>query len=178
MKTPFVSKFHPEMNPFLTRLEKALENLPNNPKPACEGFFITEFDFQALTLTTEKIGYVPREKQEKYFKFSLKKVIQTLHFGKIRSKDFEDDKLEQYPGAIKVENDCAGVSAHESMVDEAISLIWQTIKDVFILHDSEPSAMHNRNFWQVFRSVAQVNQQRLAPDNIWVIPLSELLVSE
>ncbi len=153
------------------RLEIALKNLPDNPKPQCKGFYLAYYYKYGDTLTVEKIGDVPVEKQMKYFQFAVKKVMQTLSFGKIRSKEFENDTLEQYPGAITLINGCAGVSGHESMIDEAISTLW-----LIAIHNS--GSMSNFNNWEVFLETARIIGESVAPDNKFIPIIAKLMTEQ
>lgn len=166
MQITFESALHSNMNEFLMRLEVALGNLPNNPKPECKGFYLAYYDREKLTV--EKIGDVPAEKEFKYLKFAVKKVMQTLEFKKIRSKEFADDALGQYPGAIALTNGCAGVSGHESMVDEAISALW-------LIYINSVWSIQKENHWEVFLETARIIEATTASDNKWISIIAELI---
>ncbi len=185
MKINFISELlHPEMNHFLWRLQYALENLPNNPKPSCEGFYLAYYNPWKSTLVTEKFGYVPQDKDFKYMHFAGKKVTQTLLFGAKRSKDFENNDLEQYPGAITMnglDSDlifCAGVSGHDSMVDEAISALWLVAKQ-FMAENFRSGMLishSNDKFFFYLKERAEEMQKRVAPDNSWIVPIAEIMM--
>ncbi|MFZ4648811.1 MAG: hypothetical protein ACOYMB_04275 [Patescibacteria group bacterium] len=172
MKKAFVSVMNPKMNGFLSILEKALEQLPNNPKPICEGFYLTEHDCTENITIIEEIGYVPKEKDSKYRHFSAKKVTQTLFFQKMRSKEFENEELEQYPGAVKYRNWCVGVSGHESMIDEAISTLWAIAKTVREGKWSEDFSIRD---YGVIKEMAELFQLNYAPDNQWITIIVRLM---
>lgn len=163
----FKSQFHPEMNEFLFLLQEALDRLPNNPKPQCKGFYLCDYDASSDALTVERIGDVPIEKYKKYFKFAMKKVTQTLEFGAVRSKEFENDKLEQYPGGVSFANGATGISGHESMIDEAGSILWRIHKINAITRDL--------NYWITFPDRVNNMNDSIAPDNKWVMILANLI---
>lgn len=161
------------MDPFWERLQKVLENLPGNPKPTCEGFFFAWYSFPLKRMIVEQIGIVPSDKKFKYLHFATKKVTQTLLFGKTRSKEFENNDLEQYPGGIKLYDGCAGTSGHESMVDEAISTLF-LIAEYFTTRYS-PRFIEQKEFWVKLNDFAQENQKMHAPDNKWIGIIAELM---
>lgn len=173
----FYSILHPQMNIFLQRLEVALEQMPNNPKPQCKGFYLTFFNKETNYLTTEKIGIVPTEKNDKYFRFSLKKVLQTMEKGETLSRNFENDKLEQYPGAVNFQLGCTGISGHESMVDEAGSALWPI---AFNLQQN-----YGNDFFQnmkksepIFMSFVESVSRSVTIDNPWVMTLGGLIAKQ
>lgn len=177
--TNFFSKQYPEMNHFLSYLEKALENLPDNPKPACQGFYLAYYNPKKNKLVAEKIGTVPVEKEFKYLNFACKKATQTLLLNAVRSKDFENNDLEQYPGAFVIKTPagpfCAGVSGHESMIDEAISALWLIAKKI----ESESVSTHvtgsTRMFYSQLRIEAERAQRESASDNKWISVIAGLM---
>ncbi len=171
------SSIYPEMNPFLLLLGQVLKNLPNNPKPACAGFCLTYFDYIKETIVSERIGNVPPEKEYKYFFLSTKKVTQTLLLGKNRSKDFQNKKLEQYPGAIRLFDNCAGVSGHDSMVDEATAALWLIVIN-YLFSAKTIKPMEEEEFWTKVASTAKFVQTSVAPDNNWIYIMGEMLKNE
>ncbi|MFA6523929.1 MAG: hypothetical protein WC264_01255 [Candidatus Paceibacterota bacterium] len=182
MNNKFSSKAHPLMNSFLVYLQQALENLPNNPKPMCEGFYLAYYNPKKNTLITEKIGTVPAEKDFKYLHFACKKVTQTLQKNAIRSKNFENNDLEQYPGAFAIKTPsgtfCAGVSGHESMVDEAISILWLIAKKL-ISNENKDSNIELFVVSNMFRSLIKYEayriQKEFVPDNKWISVIASLI---
>ncbi|KKQ35537.1 MAG: hypothetical protein US50_C0012G0002 [Candidatus Nomurabacteria bacterium GW2011_GWB1_37_5] len=171
MDNTFESKVHLKMNWFLGRLKNALKNLPDNPKPSCTGFYLCDYDHDTGLLIAEQIGIIPEEKKAKYFQFAIKKVMQTLSFGKTRSKEFENNALEQYPGAIKLYLNCAGVSGHDSMVDEAISVLWLITKELQgRVYDDD-----NYEFWLEVFGISLNIQKELVPDNKWISIIAKLI---
>jgi hypothetical protein len=181
MTTKFVSKLHPEMNPFLSRLQNVLENLPENPKPSCEGFYLSYFNSKKGTLVSEKIGMIPDEKEFKYLHFACKKVTQTLREGATRSKQFENNDLEQYPGAFAIDTSsgtfCAGVSGYESMIDEAISALWLIAKKIISEHDGSVADdfTYKPEFFHKIKFEAKEIQDMYAPDNKWISIIADLM---
>jgi len=167
------------MNPFLFILEYALENLPNNPKSACKGFYLAYYNPKKNTLVAEKIGIVPAEKDLKYLNLACKKVTQTLLNNSVRSKDFENNDLEQYPGAFAINTPsgtfCAGVSGHDSMVDEAISILWLLAKKIISENSSIPVFTGSQEFCSLLRAEAYCMQETMAPDNKWIGMIAELI---
>lgn len=157
------------MDEFLRRLEIALSNLPGNPKPSCKGFYLSDTEMGEAGLVTEKIGIVPAEKDEKYLQFSKKKVLQTIEFKAIRSKEFEDYVKEQYPGAIQWEYGCTGVSGHDALVDEAISALWR-IHRSFIRDFGTPT------LFSTFSRKAAQFENKYTPDNTWVSLIAERMI--
>ncbi len=166
----YVSKSFPEMNEFLRRLEIALQDLPGNPKPSCTGFYLSYFDKDKEFLSTEKIGFVSVEKDEKYWSFAIKKVIQTLYYKKTRSKDFENSDKEQYPGGIQLESGCAGVSGHDSLVDEAIALLW-------LIHCEFIRDCGLKNQFGTLLKHAYQLENTIAPDNTWIAFIAERMIN-
>ena len=183
MKTVFISREYPLMNSFLSRLQFALENLPDNPKPQCEGFYLCFFDPKGQKMTNERIGYVPPEKEEKYCHLAFKKAYDTFYFKTTRSKDFADDDLERYAGGFRFRTSLekslyTGTSAHESMVDEAISALWplgMTILDEYEDKDFVDVYASSDLFFQKIAIEASQLQEDLLPDNKWVKIISELM---
>ncbi len=190
-----ISKVHPEMNNFFLRLERALQNLPNNPKPECKGFYLAFYDGQTGITTCEPLGFIPEEKRFKYNYFAQKKCAQTLYLNKRRSKAFAKDKLEQYAGGIRCdyvpankENvvkgkiiDCAGVSGHESMVDEAIAALFIIARRINIIHSDGSTGstfMETSIFANHLLTMANVQRNGIAPDNHWITIIAELIVEQ
>lgn len=175
----FKSEFQPGMNFFLERLQIALENLPDNPKPDCKGFYLCEYLGYNRSIRTEKIGTIPISKNAKYLHFSTKKVTQTIFFDKQRSAEFENNALEQYRGAIKLDEDCTGVSGHDSWIDEAISGLWLITK--YFLHRKWNLGMIEREpqkFWNKFKEAAREFSENDAPDNKWIVIIADLMAEQ
>lgn len=183
MKNNFVSKHHPLMNPFLLRLQKALENLPNNPKPSCEGFYLADWDSKEEVLIVEKFGDVPHEKDYKYLHFAAKKATQVLYLKKYRSLEFANDSLEQYPGGVIIGSglNSSGTSGHESMVDEAISFLWSIARRLIKRYDGLESLdviCKSRPFFYQILSDAEIIHEELAPDNQWIVKIASMMTED
>ncbi len=161
------------LDPFWERLQKALENLPGNPKPDCKGFYFAWYCHKTNKMVCEKIGFIHPDKKFKYMHFSSKKVTQTLLFKKIRSKEFENNELEQYPGGIDILNGCAGTSGHDSMIDEAISVLF-LIADSFVALYGYPF-LNTEEFYEKLNKTAIKIEERYAPDNRWISFISTLM---
>jgi len=184
MNGSLISKNDPMMNSFLFHLKYALENVLNNPKPLCEGFYLAYYDEKKDSTTIEKIGVVPEDKKSKYRHFASKKVTQTLLFGANRSKDFEDNNLEQYPGAIKLHDRyekliaCAGVSGHDSMIDEAISALWLLGKRILDEErDCNNAYASSPRFFGKLKYEAVQFQAQYALDNQWIVEIVEIMAN-
>ncbi len=179
MRVAFESKQFPLLNDFLFRLQGVLKNIPNNPKSSCEGFYLTDYDSERGGLISEKIGFVPAEKDSKYLYLSSKKVAQTLYLGKNRSKDFENTDLEQYPGGIifRYTPDVfgAGVSGHDSMIDEAIAILWSIVRRLIKLNGFDQSFATKIKFYRLVVMEARQVQATLTPDNEWVVIIAEYI---
>ena len=179
MTVNFKSELHPEMNSFLVRLQKALENLPNNPKPECEGFYLAYYNALKNTLTVEKIGIVSVIKEFKYLQFACKKLTQTLFFGAMRSKEFENNDLEQYPGSFIINTEFGpfgvAVSGHDSMIDEAISVLWLIAKRI-IEQNLKHKGYRIEDFLYDISIEAKRIQKEFAPDNEWISKISIQMV--
>lgn len=193
MKTTFFSTIHPEMNLFWARLERALKDLPNNPKPSCEGFYVCDYNFLSNILNTEKIGVVPVMKEDKYRYFASKKVAETLYREKMLSRNFAEnnedlerftgafclwlnsppnfgtgeyrnDALEMSPGSLSLGIRCVGISGHDSMVDEAIAVLFLA---AFGQRDN-PLPFEHPNFWNyLYLKVLDFSKKNI-PDNKWI----------
>lgn len=183
MKKFFISKEHPLMNPFLSRLKFALANLPNNPKPECAGFYLCFFDPQKGKMTNERIGDVLHEKETKYSRLAFKKAFDTFYFKTTRSKDFADDDLERYAGGFRLKKDSGedlyvGVSGHESMIDEAISALWLLGKNLLDEYEDKGFVdiyASSDLFFQKIAIEANQLQNDFLPDNKWIKIISELM---
>lgn len=179
MKKDFVSKQHPLMNPFLQHLQTVLESLINNPKPECEGFYLAYFNPRKNLLIAEKIGFVPLEKEYKYLCIACKKATQTIYLKKIRSKEFENDKLEQYQGGFVIYTldgpFSAGVSGHDSAIDEAISILWLIAKKIIRESDATYAFVASRKFYTLIKHEATNIQSEYAPDNKWINIIAEMM---
>lgn len=179
METDFISRRQPLMNNFLFQLEQTLANLPNNPKPTCKGFYLADYDPTTKELLVEKVGSVPPEKDLKYLHYATKKVTQTLLFGATRSKEFENNDLEQYPGGFALKTSLGtygtGVSGHESMIDEAISVLWQVAKKIIRESDASNAFVASKRFYSKITSEAEEIQRTLAPDNKWIAIIAKMM---
>jgi len=187
MTVKFESKLHPEINPFLARLQKALENLPNNPKPECEGFYLANYDSKNDTLTNEKIGSVPSEKKSKYRHFASKKVTLTLLYKVARSKEIENGGFEEtcpqgsFTFFAESEISCTGVSGHTSPIDEAISVLHELVKNLIRHHESSPREtettdyVDSKVFYEELHFEAKKAQEICAPENGWISALAFIM---
>ena len=119
----FFSHKHKRSNTFWENLQQALTDLPGDPKPACEGFYFADYN-EITGFTLEMIGEIPVEKRPKYMYFASKKVLQCMYLNAERSQEFADETKEQYPGGVNIKGYAAGVSGHDSLIDEAISVLW------------------------------------------------------
>lgn len=184
----FKSVSYPEMNYFWERLQKALDNNVDNPKPSCEGFYLAYWNPKKCKMVVEKIGIVPKEKEYKYLNFAAKKLSQTLQFGAVRSKEFEDNEKEQYPGSFTITTDDgifgAAVSGHDSAIDEAISCLWlagkQILSELAVTSSKEgKKAMmafaDSDFFFELIQKRSFELKQIFAPDNEWIVTLGASL---
>ena len=169
------SKVRPSMNIFFERLRLALQNLPNNPKPECGGFCLAFYKEDTGVTTCESLGFIPDDKKFKYNYYAQKKCAQTLFLKKNRSKEFEHKNLEQFPGGIKIGKDCAGVSGHDSMVDEAIAAVF-----IFAYNFQQvygESALKSEHFSKYLLQKALVLKSAM-PDNQWPGIIVELIAAQ
>lgn len=168
---------------FWERLLLALENLPDNPKPNCKGFYSAEYCKVNKIMTVEKIGFVPAEKDFKYLHLAAKKATQTLLFGKVRSKEFENSDLEQYAGGVNIYEGSNGTSGHDAIIDEAISAIRLTTIHLFKEEGWElgPSDFIDNTFTETSFFLhllvikAGATMDKFMPDNKWVIKIALLM---
>ena len=178
-----VSKIHPEMNNFFLRLEKALNVLPDNPKPQCEGFFIAYYDNITGITTCEPLGEIPSEKWFKYNYFAQKKCAQVQYLNKMnrkyyRSADFaeNDEALELFPGGVKIGDDSSGTSGHHSKVDEAISALRLLATPLQRIHGS--TYLNSSIFGSQLQIHAHDFRKRFAQDNNFIAVLSNLIAMQ
>ena len=187
MAVKFESKVHPEMNPFFSRLQKALENLPNNPKPECKGFCLADYNSYNDILTNEKIGLVPDEKKSKYRHLASKKVTLTLLYNVSRSKEIEDGNFEETcpQGSFNLFSrsrfSCTGVSAHVSPIDEAISMLHELAKVLIRKHVSSISTVeivdyvNSDAFYQSLLFETLRAQKLYSLEHEWAAIIAELM---
>jgi ribosomal protein L29 len=173
----FVSIYHPEMNYFFLRLQKALGNLPENPRPECEGFYFADFDPQK-GLTAEEIGEAVAEKKSKYLHFACKKATEVLRYKAKRSKEFADDKAERYAGSFASSYGCTGISGHDSMIDEAIAVLCEATKHVIRVNDSTNAFLASDEFFRSLRAIALTWSENYVPDNKWVDIIANLMADQ
>lgn len=180
---PLISKVHPELNNFFQRLEKALNNLPDNPKPQCEGFFNAYYYNSTGITTCEPFGEIPPEKWFKYNYFAQKKCAQVQYLNKknakcYRSKDFamDDETLELFTGGVKMADDSSGTSGHDSMIDEAISAQRLIASTLQLIHG--PIFLTSHEFGIRLQSHSRDFRKRFAPDNKWVSIIADLIADQ
>ena len=167
----FFSRKHPQTNPFWENLQQAITDLPNDPKPDCEGFYFANWNMETKELTTEAIGIIPENKLLKYLYFATKKVMQTVLFGRTRSAEFKNENLDQYIGGVCICGHAAGVSGHDSLIDEAIAILWLYFhkSDLWQITDPDP--------WKQMLLNAQTFQNEQAKDNVWITIIGERMLN-
>lgn len=154
---------------FALRADIALGEIPNNPKPRCEGFYLTWKTDDGLT--TERVGYVPIENQSKYFSLSRKKVLDMRSFGVNRSKDCANPEFQRYQGGIIFCEKPAGVSAHIPEIDEAFALLWLICQKTARTEDPKTAI-----FWEDFVSLAEIEGNSIS-DNPWISVIANLMAN-
>ena len=165
----FYSTKQPRTKTFWENMQQALTDLPGDPKPECEGFYIATYD-EFIGLTLEAIGYIPEEKKNKYMYFATKKVLQCMYKNATHSQEFADEKLDQFPGGVFIDEFGAGVSGHDPLIDEAIAVLW--------LFSNQPtlSKVQHENPWQQLYDDAMDWQRKHAYDNPWIEIIAKRMV--
>ncbi len=175
----FTEKF---LDAFNAKVLLALKNLPNNPKPQCEGFIVHDIvkykNSINLIENTFQVGIVPNEKRTKYQYFANKKAMETRYRRTPLSRNFAeaDVEKERYPGGIFRDMDdiekAIGVSGHDSMVDEALALIYHYAENAFChVTQKEWNVSFSQNF------LARIEQLERATDNPYTLPLARLIAA-
>ena len=168
--TRFYSRKHPVTNTFWENVQQALTDLPGDPKPACKGFYFAEYD-PLNGLSIEAIGEIPEDKKFKYMYFATKKVLQTLYKGTSRSQEFMNKKMDQYIGGVIINGYGAGISGHDSLIDEALSVLW--------LHANKPqlSIIQHENPWEQMCLNAMEWQRTQAYKNPWIEIIGKRMIN-
>ncbi len=176
----YKSDFYPIMNPVLHKLnQEVIEKLPNNPSHLEQGFVLCYYNHKTKTMTTESFGNIPIDKFFSHVEVATTKVTHTLSRMKKTSdqvmKGIGGDYLEA--GAIKIHEDCAGVSGHgivyEPLVCEAISVFWLIARDLY--HQCGPNASQEIGFWNRLTKQAIHIQTELSPQNRFISEMAELI---
>lgn len=178
--TTFKSGKYPEMDPFLRRLEVALNRITYpHPRPCCDAFAIAIHDrdlpFQYMI---EEIGIIPPEKKWKYKYIAINEMMHVLFSGILRSKEIADESIERFQSGIKFGDKIAGVaSAHDRRVDEAIALLY--LIALSILEAQRYNLLGNQalpdDFWVEIREIAYDLNLKNFPDNRRITELADLL---
>jgi len=193
--TLFISALYPEMNPFLRRLELALNNLPNDPKPNwCGGFMLayydstrgfmgSDFEFHPQITSIEQIGTIPQEKRDKYRFYAGIKCCGVLYKGVSKSDGFwyyddcESNQPLQMPrDGVEIKGDATGVSAHHSMVDEAIGILWDTSRKLY-REVKTPQPFQHDEFFKHIKITANEVTKSYYEDNTWVDVIANLMIN-
>jgi hypothetical protein len=179
---------------FVDKMWKIIQDLSDNPKPECTGFYLTHYDYDECISEQVLFYEVPKEKVYKYLYFSNKKTYQPMHEGVLLSRDIADEKLDQYPGGVNIApcdvlhlmniGGSVGISGHESMVDEAMSaLILAAKNSLWKIRRarSHCTNLFKKEFWIQFeKELNTINAT--VPNNPWIwkigVPLCSLAPSE
>ncbi len=170
------------LNALNAKILAALLAMKNNPKPSCEGFYVCHYSQSKSkkgkdpVIILFKVGVVPEEKQSKYQYFATKKAMESLYKRSQLSRNFAEDDIdkERYPGGIfrNLQSflKAIGVSGHDSMVDEALALIYHHAENAF-RHVTERAGYvsWNANF------LARIKNETKHITNPFIQPLAELV---
>ncbi len=177
----FKSTLYPESNVFWAAIQKVLigneetnwkGTLLKNPKPECKGFYSTDYDKNKNILQGEAIGDIPEDSLPKYVLISSKKITQTLFFKKSRSKEFENEKLEQYQGGVIIGDRGAAISGHRAPIDEAVAVLR------LLYEDAAYTDIIHVNVWKQLLLRAQKYQNENAFDNKWIPIIAQQIVND
>ncbi len=168
------------LNALNAKILAALVAMKNNPKPTCEGFYVFHYSQPRRDkdpiITLFKVGVVPEEKQSKYQYFATKKAMESAYRKSPLSRNFAEDDIdkERYPGGIfrslQYSLKAIGVSGHDSMVDEALALIYHHAENAF-RHVTERAANES---WNV-NFLARIKNETQHFNNPFTEPLAELI---
>ncbi|MFH1608531.1 MAG: hypothetical protein ABH951_00735 [Patescibacteria group bacterium] len=165
----FKSKCFPEMDPFLQKLEEVLVKLPNNPKPSCKGFYLSDYDQTTNIMIVEEIGVVLREKKHKYLDYVSKKVTQTLLFKVNSSRELFRRNLGDAPiGSVFSSGYCVAVSGHVSEIDEAIAFLWLIARHFVISRKGIVMLPNFPLFFEEFIDICKELEKKWVLKNPWI----------